>query len=50
MEYLVAAYAVLWAISFGLVVSMIVRQRRISAELETLRLMLEDEPHRDPRR
>ena len=47
MEYMVAAYAVLWAISFGLVVSIIVRQRRIRAELETLRLMLEDEPGRE---
>jgi hypothetical protein len=45
MEYMVAAYAVLWAISFGLVASIIVRQRRISAELETLRLMLDDELH-----
>jgi CcmD family protein len=50
MEYMVAAYAVLWAISFGLVVSMIARQRRISAELETLRLMLEDEPRREQER
>ena len=44
MEYMVAAYAVLWAISFGLVASIMVRQRRISAEVETLRLMLEDAP------
>jgi len=40
MSYLVAAYAVLWAISFGLV---LVRQRRIRSELETLRVMVEDE-------
>jgi len=50
MEYMVAAYAVLWAISFGLVVSIIVRQRRIHTELETLRLMLDDEPRRDQER
>lgn len=43
MSYLVAAYAVLWAISFGLVFSMLVRQRRIRSELETLRIMAEDE-------
>jgi hypothetical protein len=43
MSYLVAAYAVLWAISFGLVFSMLVRQRRIRSELETLRVMVEDE-------
>jgi hypothetical protein len=47
MEYLVAAYAVLWAISFGLVASIMVRQRRIRAEVETLRLMLDEEPCRE---
>ena len=45
MGYLVAAYAVLWAISFGLVFSMVLRQRKIQAELQTLRAMIEDEPH-----
>ncbi|MDD3828613.1 MAG: hypothetical protein PHY79_21835 [Anaerolineae bacterium] len=50
MEYMVAAYAVLWAISFGLVVSIMVRQQRIRTELETLRLMLEDEPRREQER
>jgi hypothetical protein len=44
MNYLVAAYVVLWAISFGLVVSMVLRQRRLRAELEALRLLIEDEP------
>ena len=43
MSYLVAAYAVLWAISFGLVLSILIRQRRIRSELETLRVMVEDE-------
>ena len=43
MSYLVAAYAVLWAISFALVFSILVRQRRIRSELETLRVMIEDE-------
>lgn len=43
MGYLVAAYAVLWAISFGLVFSILLRQRRIRSELETLRVMVEDE-------
>jgi hypothetical protein len=43
MTYLVAAYAVLWAISFGLVFSILLRQRRLQAELETLRLILDDE-------
>lgn len=43
MTYLAAAYAVLWAISFGLVFSIVVRQRRIRSELETLRIMVEDE-------
>ena len=43
MGYLVAAYAVLWAISFGLVFSILLRQRRIRSELETLRVMVEDD-------
>ena len=44
MGYLVAAYAVLWAVSFGLVFSMVWRQRRLDSELQTLRLLVEDEP------
>jgi len=44
MGYLVAAYAVLWAISFGLVFGIVLRQRRLDAELQSLRVMVEDEP------
>lgn len=44
MSYLVAAYAVLWAVSFGLVFSMVWRQRKLDAELQALRLLIEDEP------
>lgn len=44
MWYMVAAYAVLWAISFGLVFSMVLRQRRLEAELQAVRLLVEDEP------
>lgn len=43
MGYLVAAYAVLWAISFGLVFSMVLRQRKLDAELRALRVLVEDE-------
>jgi len=43
MTFLAAAYAVLWAISFGLVFSLIWRQRKIHAELEALRVLVEDE-------
>ncbi len=50
MEFMVAAYAVLWAISFGLVASIVVRQRRLSAEVESLRRMLEDEPRLEQER
>lgn len=42
MGYLVAAYAVLWAISFGLVFSMVLRQRKIQSDLQTLRVMVKD--------
>ncbi|NIV36953.1 MAG: hypothetical protein GWN58_48220 [Anaerolineae bacterium] len=44
MSYLVAAYAVLWAVSFGLVFSMVWRQRKLDSELQMLRLLVEDEP------
>jgi hypothetical protein len=43
MSYLVAAYIVLWAISFGLVVSMALRQRQVRAELQTLRVLVDDQ-------
>ena len=43
MNYLVAAYVVLWAISFGLVFSMVLRQRRIDADLRALRVLIEDQ-------
>ncbi len=45
MGYLVAAYAILWAISFILVLSMWWRQRRIEVELQGLRQMLHERRH-----
>jgi CcmD family protein len=42
MGYLVAAYAVLWAISFGLVFSIVLRQRKLHAELDMLRHVVDD--------
>ena len=47
MGFFVAAYLVLWAISFGLVVSILLRQRKLQAELQMLRVMVEDEPGSD---
>ena len=44
MAYMVAAYAVLWAVSFSLVFSMVLRQRRLDSELRALRIVVEDEP------
>lgn len=44
MGYLVAAYAVLWAVSFGLVFSILLRQRKLDSELQALRVIIEDEP------
>ena len=44
MAYLVAAYAVMWAVSFALVFSMVLRQRRLDSELQALRVLVEDEP------
>jgi hypothetical protein len=43
MSYMAAAYAVLWAISFGLVFSMVFRQRKIDSELQSLRVLIDDE-------
>jgi hypothetical protein len=45
MGYLAAAYGVLWAISFGLVLSMVWRQRKLDSELQAIRLLVEDEPY-----
>jgi len=44
MSFMVAAYAVLWAVSFGLVFGIILRQRRLDSELQALRVIVEDEP------
>jgi hypothetical protein len=43
MSYLVAAYAVLWAVSFSLVFSIVLRQRRLDSELQAVRVVVEDE-------
>ena len=43
MSFLVAAYAVLWAVSFGLIVSMFLRQRKAEQELQALSVIVEDE-------
>lgn len=48
MSYLIAAYAVLWAISFGLVFSMVWRQRKIQSELQTLHVLIEDDTNSAP--
>jgi len=47
MGYLAAAYGVLWAISFGLVFSMVWRQRKLDSELQAIRILVEDEPRID---
>jgi len=43
MTYVVAAYAVLWAVSFWLVFSMVWRQRKLQAELHMLQQIVENE-------
>ncbi len=43
VSYLIAAYAVFWAISFGLVASMVVRQRKLRADLHLLRQLVESD-------
>jgi CcmD family protein len=42
MTYLVAAYAVMWLITFIFVLSMAMRQRRLAAELEALKERLQE--------
>jgi hypothetical protein len=44
MSFMVAAYAVLWAVSFALVFGIVLRQRRLDSELQALRVIVEDEP------
>ena len=41
--YLVAAYAVFWGLTFALVISIWVRQRRLEREITALRTLLADE-------
>jgi len=48
MAYLAAAYGVLWAVSFGLVVSLLWRQQRLRADLAALQAVLAD-GEEDPR-
>jgi CcmD family protein len=43
MTYLVAAYAVLWAISFGLVFSLVLRQRKLQQEVQVLRQFVDED-------
>ena len=50
MSYLIAAYAVLWAISFGLVFSMVWRQRKIQSDLQALHVLVEDDTGPAPER
>lgn len=42
MTYLIAAYAVMWLITFLFVLSMAVRQKRLAAELEALKERMEE--------
>ena len=41
--YLAAAYAVFWALTFALVFSLSVRQRRLEREIAALEARLQDE-------
>jgi uncharacterized protein (DUF58 family) len=41
--YLVAAYAVFWALSFGLILSIWARQRRIEREIATLKARFQEQ-------
>lgn len=49
MGYLVAAYGVLWAVSFGLVLSMVLRQRKLEADLQAVQLLVDDRPDSESR-
>ena len=43
MNFLLAAYAVFWAISFGLVFAIYWRQRKLESELAMVQAMVDDE-------
>ncbi len=45
MVYMVAAYLVIWAVAFALILSMVYRQRRIDSELAALEEALREERH-----
>ncbi|MGQ9517754.1 MAG: CcmD family protein [Anaerolineae bacterium] len=42
MTYLIAAYAVMWLITFIFVLSMAARQKRLASELDALKGRLEE--------
>jgi CcmD family protein len=42
MTYMVAAYLIIWLVSFVLILSMVFRQRKIDQELALLREALRD--------
>ncbi|MFO7743129.1 MAG: CcmD family protein [Anaerolineae bacterium] len=48
-EYLVGAYAVFWGLTFVLVFSIWMRQRRIERELEAMEARLDEGAHKKER-
>ena len=42
MTYMVAGYLIIWLVSFALILSMVLRQRKIDQELVILREALQD--------
>ena len=42
MTYMVAGYLIIWLVSFGLILSMVFRQRKIDQELAILRESLQE--------
>lgn len=44
LPYLLVAYALVWAVIFGYVLSLAQRQRRLQGEIEALKRVLEARP------
>ena len=47
MTYLVIAYIIFWAITFGLVFSILARQKATERNLASLKIIIEEEIGRD---
>jgi len=49
MEYMLAAYSVIWVLTFIFIASISIRQRRLHRDLEVMQQLLEEQAPEDDR-